>query len=55
MASMAQARLGSPMSWRYVEGQHLYLEECLPLEVATVVVDNNNLSEPGIVRWKAGA
>jgi len=36
---------------RYVEGQQRYLRECSPCEAATVVVDNNELSEPRIVRW----
>lgn len=38
---------------RYIEGQKLYVRECLPAEVATITVDNNELSEPYIVRWNA--
>ena len=42
---------GAPKNRRYVEGQQLYMRECSPSEAATVVVDNNDLSEPRIVRW----
>lgn len=34
---------------RYVEGQKLYLQQCEPRRVATVVIDNVNLSSPEIV------
>jgi uridine kinase len=43
----------APQNRRYVEGQHLYMQECSPSEAATVVIDNNNLSEPRILRWRA--
>ena len=34
---------------RYVPGQRLYLEECLPKEKASVVIDNNDPSNPSIM------
>ncbi len=34
---------------RYVLGQKLYLEQCQPMELATVVVNNEDLKEPFIV------
>jgi uridine kinase len=34
---------------RYVEGQQLYLRECDPKSLATVVVDNNDLDDPRII------
>lgn len=41
----------APENRRYVEGQRMYIKECLPAERATVVIDNNDLSEPRVVRW----
>lgn len=35
---------------RYLQGQHLYLEQCRPADAATFVVDNNDLDRPSIVR-----
>lgn len=35
---------------RYIEGQNLYPRECSPREHATVVIDNNELTEAGITR-----
>lgn len=35
---------------RYIPGQRLYLERCKPLRMADVVVDNNDLSRPFIIR-----
>lgn len=35
---------------RYVDGQRLYLQECQPERHASVVVDNNDLTEACIVR-----
>lgn len=35
---------------RYAEGQRLYLESCRPDELATVVVDNDVLNEPKLLR-----
>ena len=34
---------------RYVEGQRLYLHECAPKSLATVVVDNNDLDDPILI------
>jgi uridine kinase len=35
---------------RYVEGQRFYLETCHPSRVATIVIDNNDLARPHIIR-----
>lgn len=35
---------------RYVEGQRIYLETCQPSRVATIVIDNNVLDRPRIIR-----
>ncbi len=35
---------------RYVEGQRLYLRECAPKSLATVVVDNNDFDGPILVK-----
>lgn len=35
---------------RYVDGQRLYLETCHPARAATIVIDNNDLYRPHIVR-----
>jgi uridine kinase len=49
-------RDGSPVdvsdaaNHRYLEGQRLYLAEASPERYATVVVDNNDLSSPFVVR-----
>jgi uridine kinase len=40
----------SPQNMRYIEGQKLYLSECRPQESATLVVDNNNLTTPRIIK-----
>jgi len=40
----------SPQNMRYIEGQKLYLSECRPQESATIVVDNNNLAIPRIIK-----
>ena len=34
---------------RYVEGQRLYMTECSPKSLATLVVDNNDLENPSLV------
>lgn len=34
---------------RYVEGQRMYLRECVPEQVATLVIDNTDLSRPFLV------
>jgi uridine kinase len=34
---------------RYVEGQRLYLQRCMPESKATIVIDNNDLSSPALV------
>ena len=34
---------------RYIPGQTLYLEECLPKEKASVVIDNNDPGNPSIM------
>lgn len=44
---------GDPRNRRYIEGQKLYVRECLPAEAATIAVDNNELSLPKIVRGEA--
>jgi uridine kinase len=33
---------------RYVEGQRLYLRECNPEAIASIVVDNSDLARPVI-------
>ena len=38
---------------RYVEGQRLYLRECQPQSVASMVVDNSDLARPVIVTTRA--
>jgi len=43
----------SPENRRYVEGQRRYLKECSPQQRATVVIDNNNLLAPYIVKETA--
>ena len=40
----------APENRRYVEGQELYFRECNPRERATVVVNNEDLSAPFIVK-----
>jgi uridine kinase len=35
---------------RYVEGQTLYLQQCRPTDHASVVINNENLDEPRIIR-----
>ncbi len=35
---------------RYVPGQQIYLSECHPEQVASIVVDNNDLERPTLVR-----
>jgi uridine kinase len=35
---------------RYVEGQRLYLLACQPAKLATITIDNNNLSRPAFVK-----
>ncbi|HET9140980.1 uridine kinase [Actinophytocola sp.] len=35
---------------RYVQGQRIYLAECRPEDRATVIVDNNDLAAPFLVR-----
>jgi hypothetical protein len=37
-------------SQRYIPGQRLYLEMCQPMEQAHLVIDNNNVKEPILVR-----
>jgi uridine kinase len=36
---------------RYVDGQKRYLAECAPERRADIVIDYNDLREPGIVKW----
>lgn len=40
--------LSAPLNRRYIEGQLLYLQECGPADLATLVVDNNELASPKI-------
>jgi uridine kinase len=40
----------APLNRRYIEGQELYFQECAPADRATVVVDNNELAAPRILR-----
>lgn len=37
---------------RYVEGQKLYLQVCKPQRRATIVIDNEDLGAPAILRWQ---
>ena len=41
--------VGAEDNRRYVEGQKLYMEECGPRSLATMVVDNNDFENPRIV------
>ena len=40
----------APENRRYAEGQKLYLRECKPKEHATIVVNNEDLSKPFVVK-----
>lgn len=40
----------SPANRRYVEGQRLYLQECEPQRHATVIVNNDQLERPVLLR-----
>ena len=49
----AQRGAGSPdpnaeSNSRYVLGQQIYVRECNPSRVASIVIDNNDLSAPEI-------
>jgi uridine kinase len=37
---------------RYVEGQRLYLRECDPQAVASIVVDNSDLARPVVTAMR---
>ena len=55
VARMAQrgggsAEVDAEENRRYVEGQRLYLRQCEPKRVATILVNNEDLAEPEIVR-----
>ncbi len=44
---------GDPMhtrSSRYIQGQEIYLRECRPWELASIVIDNHDLDAPFIVK-----
>ncbi len=58
VARMAARDGGSPDAQaaenrRYVDGQQLYLQVCEPQRRATIVIDNENLGAPPILRWQA--
>jgi len=38
----------APENRRYVEGQRIYMRECDPMAIASVVIDNSDLSAPTI-------
>lgn len=38
----------APENRRYVEGQRIYLRECTPAAVASIVIDNTNVARPKI-------
>ena len=38
---------------RYIPGQQLYLEQARPLDIANIVIDNNDLEHPDFL-WKPG-
>jgi len=44
--------LAAAENQRYIRGQEIYLEHCAPRSRATVVVDNNDLTQPSL---RAGA
>ena len=44
--------LAAAQNQRYIRGQEIYLERCVPRSRATVVVDNNDLTQPSL---RAGA
>lgn len=41
----------APQNQRYVGGQMRYLSESAPVQHADIVVDYNDLREPGILKW----
>ena len=36
---------------RYSDGQRIYIRECNPVELASVVIENVDLAHPFIVSW----
>jgi len=40
----------APSNRRYVVGQLLYLDQCRPADLASIVIDNNSLGGPRITR-----
>lgn len=42
-------------SRRYLPGQALYREDAKPHEVADVLVDNSDWSDPVVLRWPAAS
>jgi uridine kinase len=40
---------GAPQNARYVAGQRLYLDECRPTQLATLVIDMTDLAAPRTV------
>ena len=41
--------INDPSNRRYIEGQKLYLQTCSPKAHATIVINNENLSAPGLL------
>ncbi len=41
--------LAAPTNRRYIEGQRLYLRECDPFALATLVIDNSDIDHPRIL------
>jgi uridine kinase len=47
----SSADINDPSNRRYIEGQKRYLRTCSPQANATIVINNENLSAPGLVRF----
>jgi uridine kinase len=41
--------VNDPANHRYIAGQRIYLEECRPADVASIVIDNTNYVAPQIL------
>ncbi len=46
-----QADPDAPLNQRYLRGQQRYLDECMPEQLAEIVVDYNDLREPKVLKW----
>lgn len=48
--SFGLADPAAPENRRYIEGQRIYMRECTPKEHATIVIDNNDLARPVMLK-----